>query len=1124
MNWDAQILDRLKELRKKLLWLKLSAGFFRLLSASGLLFLGVLLLEMIFYFDPEKRIILAISSIFCLLGFISFWILHPIIVSIIKPIPSEHLALLWGYSIPNMNDRLLNALQVYESRKGESTSPELAELALSQVAEELKDQDYQGALDRKLVKKGRRILLWVAGIWILFTFSFRSEMSGALMRMAHPGKNFRQPPPYSFSLDNIPDLGIRGEPFTISVEGSGELPEKVTVGVLEGEAELRQYSADFDSNGQAVYVLSNPQEDLRITASWKEVISDTARVRIKTRPFIKEIQVRWIPPKYSKLPGGSSAGKRGDVSALMGSKVKIEITADRDLQAAEFQLFSDSKSENPEIIEMNVVHEKADGEFILSERGHYNIILTDFDDIQNAAPVDYSLWPIHDEMPTLSIIYPPAEAELNERLLIPLKAGGRDDFAITRIRIGYQLLKGEQSADSVIIEKFSWEKLPFQSLGEGMVIVDHLWDLNGLNLLPGDCILYKLDALDNDLVSGPKRVETPVQQLIFPTLEEIFARMEEGQKAQEETVQDVFDRSQLLKEDLKALSEELKKNPDLPWQERKKVEEMLKKQQEMTEQIQQMAQRMEELVQKMEENLLFSPETMAKFQQYQKLLEEVMTPELQAAIQKLQEALKQQDPEQLRQAVEEFSFNQEKFLAKMDKAMNILKQLQMEMKLDELVKRAEDILKKQQDVNKALQDSNANKSLEDEAMAESRLKNDMENFESEFQKAQEMLAESPNNPEEEMSAAAEHLKENQFPANMQNMSQKLQQGQLSSAEQKGQQLESGLAQLSEMMRQAKEQMISYGKRKLAQALKKISHDLLTLSYQQEELLNTSSELDRASPQFRKLAQEQQSLKNHLERTAGELMKLSQESFFITPQIGSAISRAFNGMEQAVSGYTARAPRSVSQQQQGAMGGLNQAIMEIGQSLDQLSSSSSSTGFSEMMEQLSQMAGQQGQINEGTMSLMPGGSNPGQFSLQQQAAMSRLAAEQEALRQQMESFSQGNQEISKMLGRLDELAKEMQEAANDLKNRQVSERTLIRQERILRRLLDAQKSVREREYRKERLSRTALEPHLKSSPENIELNYSPDKIKEMLLQALKEGYTRDYQQLIRDYFEALAREQ
>jgi hypothetical protein len=177
----------------------------------------------------------------------------------------------------------------------------------------------------------------------------------------------------------------------------------------------------------------------------------------------------------------------------------------------------------------------------------------------------------------------------------------------------------------------------------------------------------------------------------------------------------------------------------------------------------------------------------------------------------------------------------------------------------------------------------------------------------------------------------------------------------------------------------------------------------------------------------------------------------------------------------------------------------------------------------MMEQLAQMAGQQGQVNQGTMALMPGGTNPGSLSPQQQAAMSRLAAEQGALQQQMEEWNQANQQTSQMMGRLGELSREMQEVVKDLKNRQVDERTLKRQEQILTRLLDAQRSVREREYKKERISRTGRGDLFKPSPTQADENLQPDVLREQMLKALKEGYTREYQELIRDYFEALARE-
>jgi len=1123
MSWDQQIHNQLKELRGKLLLLKLEEGLWRWLSVVLMLFLALGAAEWLLEFSPSVRLPLLIITIGLSLIFFGVNLAYPLVKYIFSPLPKERLALLWGYSLAGVNDRLLNSLQVYENRNSDHTSPDLAELALKSIATELKDASFEGVLKKDFVRASRRSAAMIAVLW-LFTFVVvPHSFTGALSRVFQPTKDFRPPPPFALEMTNLPDFTIRGEPLSVTVQGTGDLPADVEVIFNQPASDELRLRANFDSVGVALCTLENPQFDLKLIAQSGDIVSDTAFVAVKSRPFISELRLRWFPPTYSGLESGASVGRKGDVTALKGSRVRVAFTSDRDISDAELIIFNDGNPQQPHKRSMDVQGKEASTEFLLMKSGHYNIVFNDKDGIGNAEPVDYNLWPLLDEYPAIGIFYPPPEAEFNEALQVPVKVGARDDYGVKNIRIGRYLHKGGRIDTTRSID-FQWQDVPFKTFEDGTALVDLLMDFTDMNLLPGDVLDYKFEAWDNDDISGPKRAETPVQRLRFPTMEEIFARMENNFDDQVDDVDEVLDKTHALKEELDALQEELKRNPDLSWEERQNVEDLLKKQDEMAKQVEKMSEQVDKMLQKLDENKILSPETMQKYMELQQMMSEIMTPELQEAMQKLQEALQQKDPEQLRRAVEDFSLNQEEFTKKMEKMMNILEQLKQEMMLDELAKRAEKLMEKQEEINKALDDSANQKTQDELAQAEKSLQADMKAFEQAFQEAQKELADSPFNPEEELDSAKNLLNENQFPQEMGDMSQEIQKGQKSDAQKRGSKLQSGLAQLNQMMQQAKKNMINQSKQELADALRKVSHDLLNLSFQQEDLLNKSSELDRSSPQFRDLAQNQQQLKSHLEKTAQNLFELSQKSFFITPQIGQAIEQAFKGMEQALQGYTARTPRAVNRQQQSAMGGMNQAVMQIGNAMDQMSSSSSSTGFQEMMEQLSQMAGQQGDINQGTMSLMPGGGqNPGSLSMQQQAAMSRMAAQQEALRQQLDQWSQQNQQASQMMGRLDELGKEMQEIVDDLKNRQVDERTLKRQERVLRRLLDAQKSVREREYRKERLSRTAKDVIPANSPDGLEITLSPDEIRENLLKALQEGYTRDYQQLIRDYFEALARE-
>jgi hypothetical protein len=150
-------------------------------------------------------------------------------------------------------------------------------------------------------------------------------------------------------------------------------------------------------------------------------------------------------------------------------------------------------------------------------------------------------------------------------------------------------------------------------------------------------------------------------------------------------------------------------------------------------------------------------------------------------------------------------------------------------------------------------------------------------------------------------------------------------------------------------------------------------------------------------------------------------------------------------------------------------------------------------------------------------------NRGSLSLEEQAALSRMAAEQEAVRKALENLlnSGGDQKVA---GRLDRLIDEMESVIRDLEGNRASEATVRRQQRILSRLLDAQNSLRTRDVSRQRKA-AAGQDRAVSSPAPIP-SLTPhwqEQIQRDILHLAKEGYTKAYQTLIRQYFEALMRQ-
>ena len=139
-------------------------------------------------------------------------------------------------------------------------------------------------------------------------------------------------------------------------------------------------------------------------------------------------------------------------------------------------------------------------------------------------------------------------------------------------------------------------------------------------------------------------------------------------------------------------------------------------------------------------------------------------------------------------------------------------------------------------------------------------------------------------------------------------------------------------------------------------------------------------------------------------------------------------------------------------------------------------------------------------------------------------MARLAGEQGMVRKSLEQLQReaaASGELNKMLGDLSRVAQDMREVQTDLANGSASSETMKRQERILSRLLDAQRSTRERDFEQKRRSEAGKNV-ARSSPGAIDLSTQEgkNKLREDLLRALRQGYSHEYEMLIKRYFDVL----
>src|SRR5262245_19386497 len=132
-------------------------------------------------------------------------------------------------------------------------------------------------------------------------------------------------------------------------------------------------------------------------------------------------------------------------------------------------------------------------------------------------------------------------------------------------------------------------------------------------------------------------------------------------------------------------------------------------------------------------------------------------------------------------------------------------------------------------------------------------------------------------------------------------------------------------------------------------------------------------------------------------------------------------------------------------------------------------------------------------------------------------MSRLAAEQRALSETLRKALGESGGGSETLGRLDKTLDEMQQTMEELSQGRLTPETTNRQERILSRLLDAQRSARRRDFEERRTSRPGVIVGTPTSPPPLPpgLVKAPSAVREDLLRSASERYPAEYEALIRE---------
>lgn len=1024
-----------------------------------------------------------------------------------------------GYHYPDIKDDLKNAMQLVAVSDMKLYSSFLVDAAFKSVYEKTSSVRFDSVVKFDTLRKPALRLLSLA-VFTSLLFFLMPGFADASARLVQFDREFI--PPARFQIEVLPgNIEVtKDSGFDIVVKITGDQPVNVSLFSRDDEqTDYTEFSLTADSLKDYVYEIKSIRSSFNYFVQADEVESEMFRIDVVDRPIIKTISFKVTPPAYSAIPSFEQKDN-GNITSLIGSRVDIILTSTKNLSSANIEFDDTTRTE------LTVNQNSAEGNIRIRKETSYRVIIKDEKNNENQNPITYIIKPVYDEFPAIELLLPGRDIPLANDNRVPLFARISDDFGFTKLILNYRLARSRYEMSQ---EEFTSIEIPFPA-SQKEADINYVWNLTQLSPVVDDIYSYYLEVFDNDNVSGPKSAKTPVYNVRVPSLDEILAGVDKIQNEAVDELSKTLQEAEQLKKDLEKIDQDLKQDKrELTWEEKEKIEKALDKFEQLQEKMSDVRENLQKMQQELQQNDLLSQETLEKYMELQELMSELTSDEMKKAMEKLRDMLEQMNRNMTQNEMQNFKLDEEKFRKSIERTLNLLKRMQIEQKFDEMMKRTKEITEQQDQLNEQTNQSEKNNDQNSEQLSrkQDEITEQLDKLSDNMDELADKMNELDDMPKEEMEKLLEEFMKQMNEELSEQASQNMKQKQMQKAQQNQQQVSKNMQQMMDMLQQMKDEMMQQNQMQVFTDMMRILDNLLKLSQQQEELKKQSERLDPNSAQFNENAQQQNNLKQNLNRLLQHLSELSQKTFAVSPEMGKALGNANQQMDASIQAMQNRNGAFAAVTQSEAMKNLNEAASMMKNSMESMmQSGGSGGGMMSLMQQLQQMSGQQMSLNNMTQMLqqmMQGNMSPGQ-----QAELQRLGQQQDMIRKSLEQLNEEARmtgESKKIPADLENLVRQMQEVVTDMQTEKLDDDLIQKQERILSKLLDAQRSLNERDFEKERRSETG-DQIVRQSPSELNLSSErgKNKIKDELNRAVREGYRKDFEDLIRKYYEALQKQE
>ncbi len=1101
------LIDKLDAFVRKYYINQLIRGSLWSLAVLLSVFLVMTVVEYFFYLPSGARTIMFFGFLLLTVATLFFWVLLPVLhyFRLGSVISYEMAARIIGNHFVEVQDRLLNVLQL-KQQADHAADAALIHASINQKIAALRLVPFKAAVNLRVNKKYLPYLYPSLLVVVVLLLSAPTVLTEGTYRIIRHDTYFEPQAPFQFVVEpeQLQTLEQQSVRMRVRTEGS-VIPQNMSM-ILEDEVVPLQRVR----TGVFEHTFVKPKKSLTFYLEAANYRSRPYTLTVLPRPVIARLVTELSYPAYLKKTSESLVNI-GDLTVPEGTDIRwrfqVEHVSDVQMRLGDALLTAEPGKGN---------------EYVLRHRAKKDMpyrILISGSGLRHVDSVSYQLTVVPDRYPTINADTF-SDSTLHHQVYFVGTAS--DDHGISRLLLHYrteeQGLESGETYQSVAIPIRPAANLPFT----------YVWDLASMGLTAEQDLAYFLEVWDNDEVNGNKSTRTPVMRLRLPSGEELQQQAETASAQLKEDFVRAIDEAKKLKKDFEKLRFDLLNKSAPTWEDKQRLEDLLRRQQTMMQRVEQLTRDLRRAVSRQETYRPFNEQLLTKAEQLQKLMDELLTPEMKELMRKLEELLHQLNKDKAIEPLQMQKFNNEQLQKELDRILELYKKLELEKKMDDWKRRLDELAQKQEQLSQQTEQLKEKQTEENQQVQQQQ-----EKIENQFEQLQEELSEMREmneqleypaplpNTEAEQQQAGEHMDQA-----MQNLRNKEHRKAAQQQRQAAQQMRS----MSRKMELAMQSMQMQQMEMDLQATRQILDNLLHASFDQESLMEKTQKANTQSPQYTHIMQKQKNIADDLQIIKDSITELSRRVFQLQHYVKEQVTRMDRSLEQALEQLEQRRPLMAAAQQQHIMTAINNLALMFDELLQQFQQQMSAqmagtqmcqrpggqrsgrSNLSEMQQQLNDRIEQLNQqIKEGKM--QPGGRGMSKEIAEMAQQQARI---REALRQLNEEL---NRDGKKALGDLEQLMKQMEKTETELLNKQLTAEMLKRQQEIMTRLLEAEHAEREREVDNQRQAQQATQkpPPIPPAFEN----YLKSKHGEWeLFKTVPPDLKPFYRQIVEQYYKSL----